>query len=82
VDKLNTLVADHSEQRLVPPARLERILSSVLDRRKERIERRTARIAEFRKLFAEENCVTLLRAEGLDTLPENLADRIQAWAQA
>ena len=36
----------------------------------------------MRKLFAEENFVTLLRAEGLDTLPKNLADRIQAWAQA
>lgn len=35
-----------------------------------------------RKLFAEENFITLLRAEGLDTLPRNLADRIQAWAQA
>jgi ParB family chromosome partitioning protein len=36
----------------------------------------------MRKLFGEENFVTLLRAEGLDTLPKNLADRIQAWAQA
>jgi ParB family chromosome partitioning protein len=40
-------------------------------------------IAEaMRKLLAEENFITLLRAEGLDTLPMNLADRIQAWAQA
>jgi len=36
----------------------------------------------MRKLLSEENFVTLLRAEGLDTLPKNLADRIQAWAQA
>jgi ParB family chromosome partitioning protein len=36
----------------------------------------------MRKLFAEENFITLLRAEGLDTLPRNLADRIQAWSQA
>lgn len=36
----------------------------------------------MRKLFAEENFITLLRAEGLETLPRNLADRIQAWAQA
>lgn len=36
----------------------------------------------MRKLFAEEDFITLLRAEGLDTLPRNLADRIQAWAQA
>jgi ParB family chromosome partitioning protein len=36
----------------------------------------------MRKIVAEENFITLLRAEGLDTLPKNLADRIQAWAQA
>jgi len=36
----------------------------------------------MRKLLAEENFITLLRAEGLDTLPKNLAGRIQAWAQA
>jgi ParB family chromosome partitioning protein len=36
----------------------------------------------MRKLFAEENFITLLRAEGLDTLPKNLAERIKAWAQA
>jgi ParB family chromosome partitioning protein len=32
----------------------------------------------IRKLFVDENFVTLLRAEGLDTLPRNLAIRIQA----
>ena len=32
----------------------------------------------LRKLFADENFVTLLRAEGLDTLPRNLAERFQA----
>jgi ParB family transcriptional regulator, chromosome partitioning protein len=31
----------------------------------------------IRKLFVDENFVTLLRAEGLDTLPRNLAIRIQ-----
>lgn len=51
--KLDTLVADHIEQRLLQPARLERILSSVLDRRKERAERRTAHIAELRKRASE-----------------------------
>jgi ParB family chromosome partitioning protein len=30
----------------------------------------------MRKLLADENLVTLLRAEGLDTLPRNLADRL------
>ncbi len=35
----------------------------------------------MRKLFAEENFVTLLRAEGLDSLPRNLAERIQTWGK-
>jgi ParB family chromosome partitioning protein len=36
----------------------------------------------LRKLFNEENFVTLLRAEGLDTLPRNLAARVQAVSKA
>jgi ParB family chromosome partitioning protein len=36
----------------------------------------------LRKLFGDENFVTLLRAEGLDTLPGNIAERIQAGVQA
>ena len=36
----------------------------------------------LRKLFADENFVTLLRAEDLDTLPGNIAARIQAGVQA
>lgn len=35
----------------------------------------------LRKLFADENFVTLLRAEGLETLPRNLAGRIQVGRQ-
>ena len=35
----------------------------------------------LRKLLVDENFVTLLRAEGLDTLPRNLAGRIDAGAQ-
>jgi site-specific DNA recombinase len=53
MDKLDTLVADHIERRLLQPARLEQILSSVLGRREERAERRTAHIAELRKRAAE-----------------------------
>jgi ParB family chromosome partitioning protein len=36
----------------------------------------------LRKLLADEHFVTLLRAEGLDTLPRPLADRFQAGSQA
>jgi ParB family transcriptional regulator, chromosome partitioning protein len=34
----------------------------------------------IRKLIADENFVTILRAEGLDTLPQNLADRLREGA--
>jgi ParB family chromosome partitioning protein len=34
----------------------------------------------IRKLTADENFVTMLRAEGLDTLPQNLADRLREGA--
>ena len=50
MDKLDRVVADHIEQRLLQPKRLEQILSSVLDRR---AERRTAHIAELRKRASE-----------------------------
>src|SRR5262249_573186 len=53
MDKLDRVVADHIEHRLLQPKRLEDILSSVLDRRQERAERRTTRIAELRKRASE-----------------------------
>jgi DNA invertase Pin-like site-specific DNA recombinase len=53
MEKLDRVVADHIEHRLLQPKRLERILSSVLDRREERAERRTAHIAELRKRASE-----------------------------
>lgn len=57
------------------------------DAEKKRLLIRKAEVAQnrlifvteaLRSLFADEHFVTLLRAEGLDTLPRNLADRIQA----
>jgi site-specific DNA recombinase len=53
MDKLDRVVADHIEHRLLQAKRLEEILSSVLDRREERAERRTAHIAELRKRASE-----------------------------
>jgi site-specific DNA recombinase len=53
MDKLDRVVADHIEHRLLQPKRLEQILSSVLHRREERAERRTTHIAELRKRTAE-----------------------------
>ena len=53
MDKLDRVVADHIERRLLQPSCLEEILSSVLDRREERAERRTAHIAALRKRATE-----------------------------
>jgi len=53
MEKLDGLVAEHIEQRLLQPKRLEEVLSAVLHRRKERTERRTAHIAELRKRASE-----------------------------
>src|SRR6266852_7126402 len=53
MNKLDRVVADHIEHRLLQSKRLEEILSSVLDHREERAERRTTHIAELRKRAAE-----------------------------
>jgi site-specific DNA recombinase len=53
MEKLDALVADHIEHRLLQPSRLEKILSSVLDRREERTERQATHIAELRKRATE-----------------------------
>ena len=53
MEKLDSVVAEHIEQRLLQPKRLEEVLSAVLHRRQERAERRTTHIAELRKRAAE-----------------------------
>jgi site-specific DNA recombinase len=53
MEKLDTLVADHIEKRLLQPQRLEKTLSMVLDRRMERAERRRMHIVDLRKRAAE-----------------------------
>src|SRR5271169_5296919 len=53
MEKLDTVVAEYIEQRLLQPKRLERLLSHVLDRRTERAERRKSHITELRKRAAE-----------------------------
>ena len=53
MEKLDNLVAEYIEQRLLQPKRLEQLLSHVLDRRTERAERRKLHIAELRKRAAE-----------------------------
>jgi hypothetical protein len=46
MEKLDPLVADHIEHRLLQPSRVEKILSSVLDRREERFLRSVDRIVQ------------------------------------
>lgn len=53
MDKLDHLVASHLEQRLLQPKRLETILSSLLDRRQERSERRREHLAELHRRITE-----------------------------
>src|SRR6202035_3677278 len=53
MEKLDKLVADQIEHRLLLPSRLEKILSSVLDRREERSERQATHIAGLRKRATE-----------------------------
>jgi site-specific DNA recombinase len=74
MEKLDTLVADHIEHRLLQPARLEQILSSVLDRREERAERRTAHIAALRKRAAEADAKLKRLYDAIENGIADLAD--------
>jgi site-specific DNA recombinase len=74
MEKLDCVVADHIERRLLQPARLEQILSSVLDRRKERGERRTAHIAELRKRAAESDAKLKRLYDAIENGIADLAD--------
>jgi ParB family chromosome partitioning protein len=51
----------------------------LLIRKAENTRNRLVFVTEaLRKLFADENFVTLLRAEAIDTLPKNIALRLEA----
>jgi hypothetical protein len=52
MDKLDDLVARHLEDRLLQPERLETILTTVLDRRQERLERQHEHIGELNRRAA------------------------------
>jgi multidrug resistance efflux pump len=74
MEKLDTLVADHIEHRLLQPARLEGILSSVLDRGEERAERRSAHIAALRKRAAETDAKLKRLYDAIENGVADLAD--------
>ena len=74
MEKLDALVADHIERRLLKPERLEEILSSVLDRREERAERRAEHIAELRKRAAEADAKLKRLYEAIENGVADLSD--------
>jgi len=74
MDKLDRVVAEHIEQRLLQPNRLEQILSSVLDRRQERAERRTAHIAELRRRASEADAKLKRLSDAIENGVADLAD--------
>lgn len=53
MEKLDALVVDHLEERLLQPERLETILAAVLDRRQEQTERKRDHIGELNKRATE-----------------------------
>jgi site-specific DNA recombinase len=74
MDKLDRVVADHIEHRLLQPKRLEQVLSGVLDRRQERAERRTAHIAELRKRASEADAKLKRLYDAIENGIADLAD--------
>jgi site-specific DNA recombinase len=72
--KLDNVVAEHIEHRLLQPKRLEQILSSVLDRREERAQRRTAHIAELRKRASEADAKLKRLYDAIENGIADLAD--------
>jgi site-specific DNA recombinase len=71
---IDRVVADHIEHRLLQPKRLEQILSSVLDRREERAERRTTHVAELRKRAAETDAKLKRLYDAIENGVADLAD--------
>lgn len=53
MDKLDKMVASHIEERLLDPARLEKLLGSILGRREDQAERRREHIASLQRQATE-----------------------------
>ncbi len=69
MERLDDLVAQHLEERLLDPARLEEVLSIVLDRRQERAERRAEHATELRKKAAEAEARLKRRYDAIESAP-------------
>jgi ParB family chromosome partitioning protein len=87
--KINGVMNGKRRQRTLSSNALIRAYQEDVDRKRllirkaETTRNRLIFVTEaVRKLIVDENFVTLLRAEGFDTLPQNLAARIEVGAQA
>ena len=65
--------SDRDQERIALNKRLRGMHPEIIAR----TEAAIAEVQGLKSLFTDENFVTLLRAEGLDTLPKYLADRIE-----
>lgn len=79
--KLDDLVANHLDKRLLVPSRLEKILSSLLDRRSDRVERRREQLAEINRRVTETEArlnrlYDAIEAGLADLNDENLKERM------
>jgi len=74
MEKLDTPVTDHIERRMLQPARLEEMLSSVLSRREERAKRWATHIAELRKRAAEVDAKLKRLYDAIENGVADLAD--------
>jgi len=81
MDKLDGLVTDHLERRLLDPERLSELLGGLIDRRQAQATRQDARLAELRKMAAEADgkltrLYSAIEAGVMDLTDENLKGRI------
>ena len=74
MEKLDTLVAEHLERRLLAPERLEEILAAVLHRREEWAERRTRHVTELRRRAAEAEAKLKRLYDAIEAGVADLAD--------
>ena len=87
--RINKNMSGKRRERPLTSNQLIRVYQEDVDRKRLLIRKATATrnrlvfVTEaLRKLFADENFVTLLRVEGIDTLPGNIAARMQVGVQA
>ncbi|WP_321363866.1 recombinase family protein [uncultured Celeribacter sp.] len=81
MDKLDKMVVNHIEQRLLDPERIEEVLASLLDRRQEGVERRSQHITELNQRAAEadmrlKRLYDAIESGSLDPTESALGERI------